>query len=135
MALDSDGVVVNRYDYEPFGKPMLIGGGAVTGERKGFVDREMDRESGTYNMGVRQLDGSQFLSADSKWEEFRAWTPYHYSHGNPLVLMDDNGENHRLFMWLDKLAPHLNKASNAMSRKTVDLLRDSEVDGTVCGYE
>jgi len=67
----------------------------VTGidTRKKFIDKELDRESTTYNTGVRQYDpeGPGFASVDPLWEEFRAWTPYHYAHDNPVGLKDPSG--------------------------------------------
>ena len=61
--------------------------------RKKFIDKELDRESTTYNTGVRQYDpeGPGFASVDPLWEEFRAWTPYHYAHDNPVGLKDPSG--------------------------------------------
>jgi len=67
----------------------------VTGidTRKKFIDKELDGESTTYNTGVRQYDpeGPGFASVDPLWEEFRAWTPYHYAHDNPVGLKDPSG--------------------------------------------
>ena len=88
--LDESGAVINQTDYEPFGATV-----AVTGidTRKKFIDKELDRESTTYNTGVRQYDpeGPGFASVDPLWEEFRAWTPYHYAHDNPVGLKDPSG--------------------------------------------
>lgn len=88
--LNGNGTVIGTYDFEPFGTPL-----AATGidSRKTFIDKELDDESTTYNMGVRQYDPSTgFTSIDPQWEQFRALTPYHYSFNNPLVYKDPNGE-------------------------------------------
>ena len=61
--------------------------------RKKFIDKELDGESTTYNTGVRQYDpeGPGFASVDPLWEEYPAWTPYHYSFNNPLQFKDPEG--------------------------------------------
>ena len=77
-------------DYEPYGK--VLGGTAET--RKGYIDKERDREGGTHNHGVRQYvpeEGGRFLSVDALWEKYRGWSPYVYSQNNPVSLVDGNG--------------------------------------------
>ncbi|MCE2503337.1 MAG: hypothetical protein J4G05_04665, partial [Chlorobi bacterium] len=61
--------------------------------RKGFIDKEKDKESGLGDFGVRKYDDEigRFTSPDPLWEEFRAWSPYHYSSNNPLVYKDPHG--------------------------------------------
>jgi len=90
VVLDESGSVINQTDYEPFGATV-----AVTGidTRKKFIDKELDRESTTYNTGVRQYDpeGPGFASVDPLWEKYPAWTPYHYSFNNPLGTKDPSG--------------------------------------------
>jgi RHS repeat-associated protein len=74
------------YDYEPFGT--MLTGGTV---RKGFIDKERDRESGQMNIGARQMDEPGFTSIDPAWEQFPAWSPYHYSMDNPMRFVDPTG--------------------------------------------
>ncbi len=78
-----------HWDYEPYGK-------AVAGvpPRKGFIDKEKDKESGLGDFGVRKYDDEigRFTSPDPLWEEFRAWSPYSYSFNNPLLFVDPDGE-------------------------------------------
>ncbi len=76
------------FDYGPFGE--LISAGSEP--RKGFIDKEVDRESMTGNFGVRQYGGGRFLSVDALWEKYRSSTPYHYALNNPVRFMDPNGE-------------------------------------------
>lgn len=76
-------------DYAPFGE--LLGGG--TESRKGFIDKEKDRESSLRNLGMRQYDenSSRFMSIDPLWEKFPQWSPYQYSYNNPLIIKDPEG--------------------------------------------
>ncbi len=78
-----------HWDYEPYGK-------AVAGAppRKGFIDKEKDKESGLGDFGVRKYDDEigRFLSPDPLWENYRAWSPYQYSANNPLVYKDPSGK-------------------------------------------
>ena len=78
-----------HWDYEPYGK-------AVAGAppRKGFIDREKDKESGLGDFGVRKYDDEigRFLSPDPLWENYRAWSPYVYSRNNPVLRVDPTGK-------------------------------------------
>jgi RHS repeat-associated protein len=78
-------------DYEPYGRP--LGAGAVTGERKGFIDKENDRETANDNAGVRSLDPrpGRFTSIDPLAEKFPGQSPYVYSYNNPLRFIDNDG--------------------------------------------
>jgi len=79
-----------QQDYDPYGS--VLAGAVET--RKGYIDKERDRESGTHNHGVRQYDpgeGGRFLSFDPLWEKYRGWSPYVYSQDNPVSLVDGNG--------------------------------------------
>ena len=88
VTLDNTGSVVTTTDYAPFG-------GAIAGvpPRKGFIDKEKDKESGLGDFGVRKYDDEigRFTSIDPLWEEYLAWSPYHYSYNNPMVLKDPTG--------------------------------------------
>jgi len=93
VVIDSNGVILSTYDYEPFGKPL-----AKTGldSRKSFIDKEKDAESESNNFGVRQYDPltGRFLGIDPLWEneEQRGLSPYHYCKNNPLIYKDPDGK-------------------------------------------
>jgi RHS repeat-associated protein len=91
VVLDSSGMVVNRVDYDPDGNALPLSG-AVTGARKGYIDRERDAETGLLNTGVRQLDGARFTSVDPLWEKYPSLSPYAYTASNPLNFIDRNGK-------------------------------------------
>ena len=85
-----EGGTPQNWDYEPYG-------GAVAGDppRKGFIDREEDKESGLGDFGVRKYDEDigRFLSTDPLWEGYRAWSPYHYSGNSPVSMKDPEGKS------------------------------------------
>jgi len=82
---------ITTYDYDPWGKPLEE---SIAGEsRRTYNDRERDRESGNYNLGVRQYsdDEPRFSSIDPLWEKFRSRSPYAYANNNPLRFTDPDG--------------------------------------------
>jgi RHS repeat-associated protein len=62
-----------------------------TPPRKGFIDKEKDKESGDHNFGVRKYGDGRFTSIDPLWEKYRSWSPYHYCRNNPLIAVDPSG--------------------------------------------
>ncbi|MCE2503118.1 MAG: RHS repeat-associated core domain-containing protein, partial [Chlorobi bacterium] len=88
--LNSEGGRTQNWDYEPYGK-------AVAGvpPRKGFIDREKDKESNLSDFGVRKYDDEigRFTSPDPLWEEYRGWSPYQYLLNNPILLIDPDGRD------------------------------------------
>jgi RHS repeat-associated protein len=89
--LDGNGSPLSSRDYSPSGEALAVAGLDV---RKGFIDKEVDRENGLSNNGVRPYDREtgRFVCVDPMWEKFRGWSLYHYSHDNPLTRSDPNGK-------------------------------------------
>ena len=89
VTLDNTGSVVTTTDYAPFG-------GAIAGvpPRKGFIDKEKDKESNLGDFGVRKYDDGigRFLSIDPLTEKMPSWSPYVYSFNSPLVFVDQHGK-------------------------------------------
>jgi RHS repeat-associated protein len=79
------------YQYDPWGK--LVS--ATSPERKGWIDKERDRESGLGDFGARKYDATgeypPFLSGDPWWEKYRNTSPYIYCFDNPICLSDPRG--------------------------------------------
>lgn len=88
--IDATGGVTGRVDYDPFGKEHIVAGSLP---RNGFTGRELDRETGLIDMGVRKyMPGpGRFLSVDPAWEMFRSLMPYQYAQLDPLRRIDPNG--------------------------------------------
>ena len=93
VVLDNSSAVMSTSDYEPFGSLLA----SSSGDRKNWIDKEKDQESGYGNFGVRMYDFSQgrFSSIDPLWEKYASQSPYHYSHNSPLVYLDLNGDSVR----------------------------------------
>ncbi|MEP7219806.1 MAG: RHS repeat-associated core domain-containing protein, partial [Bacteroidota bacterium] len=92
VGLTSSGVDA-RYNYEAFGKQIPITGAYTP--REGYIGKEKDIESQTFDFGVRKYDDEtgRFLSLDPLWEKYRGFTPYHYSGNNPVSGSDGNGDS------------------------------------------
>ncbi len=88
--IDASGLVTSRVDYDPFGAEHVVVGNAP---RNGFAGRELDRETGLIDMGVRKYAPREgrFLSVDPAWEMFRSLMPYQYAQLDPLRRIDPNG--------------------------------------------
>jgi RHS repeat-associated protein len=88
-----DSSVVEAFDNDPWGTALSpISSPGVS--RRTFNDREQDKESGQYNLGVRQYgsEASQMRSVDPMWEKFRSQSPYVYANNNPLRFTDPDGK-------------------------------------------
>ncbi len=78
------------FDLSPFGEQL---GGTIE-PRKGFIDKERDKESGTMNIGVRQYTSSigRFNAIDAKLDQYPSLSPYCYAANNPIPWRDVNGQ-------------------------------------------
>ena len=59
-----------------------------------FNAKELDNETGLYYYGARYLDptGAMWLSVDPMWEKYAGMSPYNYCMGNPVKMVDPDGE-------------------------------------------
>ena len=59
-----------------------------------FNGKELDEETGLYYYGARYLDptGAMWLSVDPLFEKYVGMSPYNYCAGNPVKLVDVDGE-------------------------------------------
>jgi RHS repeat-associated protein len=79
-----------QYDYDPWGGALPVV--MPTPPRRGYNDREKDRETGSYNLGVREMDARVgFQSVDPLWQQSPSQSPYIYANANPLRLTDPKG--------------------------------------------
>lgn len=89
---DAQGVVLERYDYTPYGRP--VSGGAASGP--GFAGHTADPETGLLYMQARYYDPEvgRFLSVDvykAKAGDVFSSNLYVYAHAAPSVLVDPDG--------------------------------------------
>jgi RHS repeat-associated protein len=90
LVVADGGAVLERIDYDPFGRPRL----GPTSVSQTFVGRPTDIENGLADHGVRKYEPSEgrFLSIDPRWESFRGLSPYQYAQASPLDRVDPDGQ-------------------------------------------
>ena len=76
----------------PYGELLVEGSSVDLAYR--FSAKETDRETGLSYFGARYYDPSVavWLGADPLWEAYVGMNPYNYCAGNPMGLMDVDGE-------------------------------------------
>jgi len=93
LVTDSEGMVVYRSDYEPFGSSLHASGE----ERYTYTGKEQDDSTGLYYYGARYYDSSlgRFISGDpvsgNQYNSQRL-NKYTYVMNNPMVYTDPSGE-------------------------------------------
>ncbi|MBO4807211.1 MAG: RHS repeat-associated core domain-containing protein [Paludibacteraceae bacterium] len=94
LVTDIDGEITQHVAYIPYGEVFVE-------ERNGswntpylFNAKELDEETGLYYYGARYLDPTHaaWLSVDPMFEKYVGMTPYNYCAGNPVKLVDPDGE-------------------------------------------
>lgn len=121
---DEGGEVHQHVEYFPYG-------GTFAEERTGketsylFNGKELDDESGFYYYGSRYYDPrvSFWLSVDPKADEFEGYSPYVYTLGNPVILVDPDGmasKGKRNFKSLSSKVIATVKQNKAESSKLVE---------------
>lgn len=95
--VDDIGNHLASYDYYPFGlvMPGRSSNSANPNDNYKFTSHELDDEAGLdiYHMNARTYDPiiARFLQIDPLYNEFPAWSPYHYVYNNPLKFTDPTG--------------------------------------------
>ena len=91
---DENGTVVGETNYYPYGDIFSDSGSSLTHYK--FTDQESDEETGLVYYGARYYDPvlGKFLSPDPLEEPLlpQDLNPYQYARGNPLKLIDPDGE-------------------------------------------
>jgi RHS repeat-associated protein len=90
VMVDSDGDLVNREEYYPFGDSSF---GAFAKKRYRYNGKEKDGESGLYNYGMRYYAPwmCRFVSVDPLAAEYPHYTPYQYAGNKPINFVDLDG--------------------------------------------
>jgi RHS repeat-associated protein len=96
VVTDSNGTVVTRHDYYPFGEEY---GGAQPGDARRFTGQERDGETGLDEFGARYYRSGmgRFTSVDPVMSGAlthpQRWNRYAYALNNPLRMIDPDGMN------------------------------------------
>ncbi|MEP7219089.1 MAG: RHS repeat-associated core domain-containing protein, partial [Bacteroidota bacterium] len=107
-----------RYNYEVFGKQQPVTG--VYTPREGYIGKEKDIESQTFDFGVRKYEDEtgRFLSIDPLWEKYPKLTPYEYGANSPLINSDPTGDTIKI-----QLMGNTPKSYIARTQAMLDKLR------------
>lgn len=92
---DENGTVLANYDYLPYGTDMLHDAAIVDVTDYRFTGKELRRDFGAnlYDSFARfQHNNGRFLSIDPKAESFYHISPYTYCAGDPVNLVDPDGD-------------------------------------------
>ena len=95
VVTDLDGEVTQNVAYIPYGEVFVEQRNGTWNTPYLFNAKELDEETGLYYYGARYLDptGTRWLSVDPLFEKYVGMTPYGYCAGNPVKLVDPDGEN------------------------------------------
>jgi RHS repeat-associated protein len=90
VVLDSDGVLVNREEFTPYGETSF---GSFRRKRYRYTGKERDEESGLNYHGARYYapSNARWVSVDPEQCRFPSWSAFCYSLANPLRYVDPNG--------------------------------------------
>ncbi|WMJ75300.1 RHS repeat-associated core domain-containing protein [Cytophagaceae bacterium ABcell3] len=90
IQVDSNGTLVSREEYTPFGETSF---GSFGKKRYRFCGKEKDEESGLYYYGMRYYNAwtCRFVSVDPLAGDYPFYTPYQYAGNKPIVANDLDG--------------------------------------------
>jgi len=92
---DADGNIAQHIEYIPYGEVFVEERNNSFSTNYLFNAKELDNETGLYYYGARYLDptGAMWLSVDPMWEKYAGMSPYNYCMGNPVKLVDPDGNS------------------------------------------
>jgi len=97
LGMDDQGTITTTRDYYPYGKPLpsRFYSSSFEDRRYQFTGHEYDEENNHDYHGARyyQRDIARYLGVDPLASSFPGWTPYHYTHNNPINLVDPDGRS------------------------------------------
>jgi RHS repeat-associated protein len=94
-----NGEAYQHLQYLPFGETFINQRADAWQTRYTFSAKEKDRATGYHYFGARYYDSdvSVWLSVDPMSDEYPSMSPYMYTAGNPVMLVDPNGESISIF--------------------------------------
>lgn len=100
VVTDAEGNKLDTYDYMPYGRELIADTDNITDYR--FTGKEKQTafsDSNIYDSFARfQNTTSRFMSIDPKAESFYHISPYTYCAGDPVNLVDPDGEKPRIYI-------------------------------------
>ena len=96
---DSDGEVLDTFDYMPYGSEISSTSSTTTDYRFTGKERQSKVNNSIYDSFARfQNTYGRFMSIDPKAENFYHISPYTYCAGDPVNLVDPDGEKPRIYI-------------------------------------
>ena len=94
MVLDADGNISQSVTYIPYGEIFVEERNGTWNTPYLFNGKELDEETGLYYYGARYLNptSGMWLSTDPLFEKYVGMSPYNYCAGNPVMMVDPDGE-------------------------------------------
>jgi len=94
MVLDVDGNISQSVTYIPYGEIFVEERNGAWNSPYLFNAKELDEETGLYYYGARYLNPTNcmWLSTDPLFEKYVGMSPYNYCAGNPVMMVDPDGE-------------------------------------------
>ena len=124
---DADGEVLDTYDYMPYGSEFTSDTDNITDYR--FTGKEkqlMFGNSNVYDSFARfQNTYGRFMSIDPKAEEFYHISPYAYCAGDPVNMVDPDGEATKAIITAYKYSKRLVKLYKKYGKITPKTLKDA----------
>ena len=92
---DADGNIAQHVEYIPYGEVFVEERNNSFSTNYLFNAKELDNETGLYYYGARYLDpmGAMWLSVDPMWEKYAGISSYNYCIGNPVKMVDPDGND------------------------------------------
>ena len=94
LVSDAEGLITQHVAYIPYGEVFVEQRNGSWNTPYLFNAKELDEETGLYYYGARYLDptNATWLSVDPLFEKYVGMTPYGYCAGNPVKMVDPDGE-------------------------------------------
>ena len=90
---DAEGEVLDTFDYMPYGSEISSTSSTTTDYRFTGKERQSMVNNSIYDSFARfQNTYGRFMSIDPKAESFYHISPYTYCAGDPVILVDPDGE-------------------------------------------
>ena len=131
---DVQAEVLSYQQYFPFGWGMLGRQSNTDIARFGYNNMEFDGETGMNNSLFRQYDSrvSRWLSVDPKSDEIPGISPYSHCSGNPILLVDSEGDL-PILPWILKAGS--SGAADMMMQATLAYYFDEDVKSYSQAFE
>ena len=95
LVTNSYGEITQNISYIPYGEIFVEETAGGWQSPYYFNAKELDEETGLYYYGARFLDpaGARWISVDPLFEKYMGMSPYNYCAGNPVNIIDMNGDS------------------------------------------